>query len=58
MKQFIKEQAGLIIALLLSTVIALYVFNAWIKVRTVEEITNNYIELIREAMNYESNKQN
>ena len=58
MKQFIKEWAGLIIALLLAIVIALHVFNSWMKVQVIKELTNNYVELIQEAINYENNKQN
>lgn len=58
MKQFIKEWAGLIIALLLAATIALYVFDSWMRVQVVEKLANNYIELIQEVMNYENNKQN
>ena len=58
MKQFIKEWAGPIIALLLTITIVSYVLESWIRVQIVKELGNNYIELIQEAMNYENNKQN
>lgn len=58
MKQFIKEWAGILIALLIVIIIELYVLDSWIKVQTAKEIANDYIELIQEVMNYENNKQN
>lgn len=58
MKQFIKEWAGLIIALLLTITTVSYVLESWTRVQIVKELSNNYIELIQEAMNYENNKQN
>lgn len=58
MKQFIKEWAGPIIALLLTTVIEIYILDSWMRVQAAKELINDYVELIQEVMNYENNKQN
>ena len=58
MKQFIKEWAGPIIALLLTTIIEIYIIDSWMRIQAAKELTNDYVELIKEVINYENNKQN
>ena len=51
----IKENVGLIIALLIATLIVIELYESYIKVKYTEKIVNEYIELIKTATNYENN---
>ena len=51
----IKENVGLIIALLITIFIAIELCKSYIKVKYTEEVVNEYIELIKTATNYENN---
>ena len=51
----IKENVGLIIALLIAIFIAIELHKSYIKVKYTEKLVNEYIELIKTATNYENN---
>ena len=55
MMKTIKENVGLIIALLLAIFIAIDLYKAYIKVKCAENIAREYVELIKTATNYENN---
>lgn len=51
----IKENVGLIIALLIAIFIAIELFNAYRQERAAENLIKQYVELIKTATNYENN---
>lgn len=51
----IRENVGLIIALLIAILIGIEVYKSYIKVVYTETLVNEYIELIKTATNYENN---
>ena len=55
MMKVIKENVGLIIALLISIYIAIEIFNAFCQERYAEDLIRQYVELIKTATNYENN---
>lgn len=51
----IKENIGLVIALLITIFVAIELYNDYCKEKYTEELINSYIELIKTATNYETN---
>lgn len=51
----IKENVGLIIALLIAIFVAIELYNAYLKEKYAEKLVNEYVELIKTATNYENN---
>lgn len=53
--KIIKENIGLIIALLITIFIEIALYKSYIKVKCIEKLATEYIELIKTATNYENN---
>lgn len=51
----IKENIGIIIALLITIFVAIELYKSYIKVKYTEELVNEYIKQIKTATNYENN---
>lgn len=51
----IKENIGLIIALLIAIFVAIELYESYIKVKYTEKLINEYVELIKTTTNYEKN---
>lgn len=51
----IKENIGLVIALLIAIFVVIELYKSYIKVKYTEKLVNEYVELIKTATNYENN---
>ena len=51
----IKENVGLIIALLITIFIAIDLCNAYLKVKRAENLIKEHVELTKTVTNYENN---
>lgn len=51
----IKENVGLIIALLITIFIGIELYKSYIEIKRAEKIVNEYVELIKTVTNYENN---
>lgn len=51
----IKENVGLIIALLIAIFMMIELYKSYIKVKHAEILVNEYVELKKTATNYENN---
>lgn len=51
----IKENVGLIIALLITIFIGVELYKSYIKIKYTEILVNEYVELIKTVTNYENN---
>lgn len=50
----IKENVGLIIALLITIFIAIDLYGAYLKVKCAEDLIEKHVELIKTVTNYEN----